>query len=234
MWRSRSLHVVMLAAAACGDASDVADASVSQYDASMWTTLFDGTSTAGWRMSTITNQPGSDDPGRFEVVDGTLRAIPGSDIGLYWHSTPAPADFELALEWRQVSDDDNSGVFVRFPDPQSKGYNNTAYVAVDYGFEIQIDNRGFPDGADKHTTGAIYNIDQQAFTRVAPRAVGEWNDYRIRAVGQTYTVELNGVQTTRFENGNVARGVAAPAFVGLQTHPAPGSISYRNIRIRSL
>jgi hypothetical protein len=200
----------------------------------MWTPLFDGTLTPAWRMSTIENQPGNDDPGRFELVDGALLAIPGNDIGLYWHTQPTPPDFDLALEWRQRSDDDNSGVFVRFPDPTSKGYNNTAYVAVDYGFEIQIDNRGVPDGADKHLTGAIYNIDDQAFTRVAPRPVGEWNELRIRVVGQTYTVHLNGVQTTCFVNHNVSRGIASPAFVGLQTHPAPGSVSYRNIRMRAL
>ena len=97
-----------------------------------------------------------------------------------------------------------------------------------------IDNRGFPDGAAKHTTGAIYNVDDQAFTRVSPRPVGEWNDFVLRAVGQTYTVLLNGAQTTRFDNPDPARGAAAPAFIGLQTHPAPGTISYRNIRIRAL
>lgn len=200
----------------------------------MWTTLFDGTLTPAWRMSTITNQPGNADPGRFEVVDRTLYAVPGSDIGLLWHTTPAPANFELALEWRHTSDDDNSGVFVRFPDPDSKGYNNTAYVAVDFGFEIQIDNKGFPDGAAKHTTGAIYNVHDQAFTRVPTRPIGDWNELSIRVQGQVYTVTLNGVQTTRFENHSQTRGTANPAFIGLQTHPAPCHVSFRAIRIRAL
>jgi len=219
--------------AACGDTAGVADAPAPQYDADpMWTTLFDGTVTPAWRMSTIANQPGRDDPGRFELVDGALLAVPGNDIGLYWYTTPVAADFELQLQWRQASPDDNSGVFIRFPDLDSRGYNNTAYVAVDFGFEIQIDNNGYPDGAPKHTTGAVYNIDDQHFTPVAPRPVGEWNDYVIRAVGQVYTVQLNGVQTTRFENHDPMRG--APGFIGLQTHPAPGAISYRAIRVRAL
>jgi hypothetical protein len=198
----------------------------------MWTPLFDGALDPAWRMSTITNQPGRDDPGRFDLVDGSLLAVPGNDIGLYWYTTPVPGDFELALEWRQSSPDDNSGVFVRFPDLDSKGYDNTAYVAVDFGFEIQIDNNGYPDGAAKHTTGAIYNVDDQAFTRVAPRPVGEWNDYVIRVTGQTYTVLLNGTQSTRFVNSDPTRGTGS--FVGLQTHPAPGAIAYRNIRVRAL
>jgi hypothetical protein len=198
----------------------------------MWTTLFDGSKAQGWRMSTITNQPGNDNPGRFDVVDHALLAIPGSDIGLYWYTTPVAADFELALEWRQSSPDDNSGIFVRFPDVDARGYNNTAYVAVDLGFEIQIDNNGFPDGAPKHTTGAIYNVDDQAFTRVSPKPVGDWNEYVIRVVGQTYTVLLNGEQTTRFVNSDPTRGCGR--YVGLQTHPAPGSVAFRDIRVRAL
>ena len=199
-----------------------------------WTTLFDGTLTSAWKMSTIANQPGQDDPGSFEVIDGALVARPGNDIGLLWHTTPAPPDFELALAWRATSLDDNSGVFVRFPDLDSKGYNNTAYVAVHFGFEIQIDERGFPDGAAHHTTGAIYNETAQTFTRVPARPVGEWNDFVIRVRGQTYEVFLNGAQTARFGNPHADRGTASPAFIGLQTHPPPGAIAYRDIRIRSL
>lgn len=198
----------------------------------MWTTLFDGMLSPAWRMSTIRNQPDQDDPGRFVLEGGALLAVPGTDIGLLWYAKPAPPDFELALEWRQRSDDDNSGVYVRFPDLDSKGYGNTAYVAVDLGFEIQIDNRGVPDGAPKHRTGAIYNIDDQAFSLVDPRPIGEWNDLVIRVTGQTYVVRLNGTQTTCFVNHNQARGVQAPAFIGLQTHPGACSVSYRNIRIR--
>src|SRR5215208_7887003 len=189
MWRI----VVMLIA--CTPPGGVATDAPADYNAdAMWTTLFDGTLMPEWRMSTIVNQPGRDDPGRFEVVDGALLAIAGNDIGLLWHTQPMPANFELSLEWKQASADDNSGVFVRFPDLDSKGYDNTAYVAVHFGFEIQIDNLGAPDGAPKHTTGAIYDIDAQQLTLVAPRAVGGWNEYLIRVVGQTYTVFLNGAQ----------------------------------------
>ncbi len=200
----------------------------------MWTTLFDGTRVTGWRMSTIRNQPGYDDPGRFELTDGALVSRPGSDLGLYWYTRPAPRDYELVLEFRQRALADNSGVHVRFPDPDSKGYNNTAYVAVDFGFEVQIDGVGAPDGAPKHRTGAIYNIDDQALTLAAARPPGEWNELAIVAVGQVYTVRLNGRQTTRFENANVARGTSQPAFVGLQAHPGEGAVGFRNIRIRAL
>ncbi|NVB76772.1 MAG: DUF1080 domain-containing protein [Kofleriaceae bacterium] len=202
----------------------------------MWTTLFDGTNTSlrNWRMSTITNQPGNDNPGTFDLVDGTLVVRSGSDIGLYWYTRPAPADYELALEFKQSALADNSGVFVRFPDPNSKGYNNTAYVAVDFGFEIQIDGAGVPDGAPKHLTGAVYNIEDQDFTLSPARPAGEWNELAVVIVGQTYTVRLNGRQTARFHNTNPMRGIASPAFVGLQSHPSSGPVAFRGIRIRQL
>lgn len=202
----------------------------------MWTTLFDSTraSLRDWRMSTITNQPGYDNPGTFDLVDGALVARPGSDIGLYWYTRTAPPDYELSVEFMQSSLADNAGVFVRFPDPDSKGYNNTAYVAVDFGFEIQIDGVGAPDGAPKHLTGAIYNIDDQELTLSAARAPGEWNELAVVIVGQTYTVQLNGRQTTRFHNTNTMRGIASPAFVGLQSHPGSGAVAFRDLRLRAV
>lgn len=197
----------------------------------MWTMLFDGT-LDGWRMSTIANQPGRDDPGAFTIVDGALVPRLGNDLGLLWHTTPTPPDFELSLEFAQETLASNSGVFVRFPDLDSKGYDNTAFVAVDFGFEIQIDGLGAPDGAPHHTTGAIYNALDQEHSLVPARSPGDWNEYVITVIEQTYTVQLNGTQTTRFVNQDSARGHDAVAFIGLQVHPGDGNVRFRNVRIR--
>ena len=205
-----------------------------------FTALFDGFTTENWRMSTIQDQPGKDDPGRFIVVDGSLESAPGSDIGLYWCTTPTPQDFTLQLEWRRWQDGDNSGVFLRFPDPEKQGYNNTAYVAVNFGFEVQIDETGAPDGADIHKTGAIYRADgrndNELLTLKPARPVGEWNEYEIRVQGQTYTVFLNGEQVCLFNNPYPDRGLpstpSVPTFIGLQTHT--GRVDFRNIRIKRI
>ncbi|HET7238049.1 MAG TPA: GMC oxidoreductase, partial [Terrimicrobiaceae bacterium] len=45
--------------------------------------LFDGMSPSSWQMSTISNQPGRDNPGRFHVVDAGLESAPGTDLGLF-------------------------------------------------------------------------------------------------------------------------------------------------------
>jgi choline dehydrogenase-like flavoprotein len=205
-----------------------------------FTMLFSGSSLTGWVMSRIRNQPGRDDPGRFIIVGGALEAIPGSDLGLLWHSTPTPANFELKLEWRTWRQEDNSGVFVRFPHPDSKGYNNTSFVAVDFGFEVQIDQLGQPDGADIHKTGAIYSF--AAPTSLPVRPLGEWNAYHITVQGQHYIVRLNGILVTDYtfvvgsDASHPDRGLpstsAVPRFVGLQTHT--GRVAFRNVQIKAL
>jgi choline dehydrogenase-like flavoprotein len=193
--------------------------------------LFDGASTANWRMSTIRNQPSRDNPGSFYLVDGAFESLPGSDIGLLWCSTPTPADFILRLEWLRWSQDANSGVFLRFPDPESKGYNNTAFVAVDFGFEVQIDEQGAPDGLAIHKTGAVYNQASQTLSQQPALPVGQWNQFEIRAQGQNYKVLLNGVQVSAFTNTQAGRGLPT-GFLGFQTHT--GRVAFRNIRIGPL
>lgn len=203
-----------------------------------FTALFDGMNTDKWRMSTIKNQaPDRSNPGNFIVADGTLESTPGNDLGLYWYTVPTPADFILKLEWLRWLDNGNSGVFVRFPHPDSKGYNNTAYVGVNFGFEVQIDEFGVPDGAGKHKTGAIYNEDNQTLTQQAANPAGQWNEFEIRVQGQKYTVFLNGNQVTTFQNADPARGLpttpTAPSFIGLQSHFG-SRVAFRNIRLKPL
>ncbi|HKW99683.1 MAG TPA: family 16 glycoside hydrolase [Bryobacteraceae bacterium] len=189
--------------------------------------LFDGLSTANWNMA---------GPGNFLAMDGALESVPGGDIGLFWCTTPTPPDFVLRLEWMRTGPNDNSGVFVRFPDPNSKGYNNTAFVGVNFGFEVQIDEQGVPDGAGIHKTGAIYAQPSQTLSQIPAKPPLEWNQYEIRVKGQTYTVQLNGVQVTTFQNTDGARGLPstnnAPSFIGLQSHT--GRVAFRKIRIKAI
>jgi len=198
-----------------------------------FTMLFNGSDTSRWRMSKITNQPGKDNPGTFLVVDRSLESLPGNDLGLFWNIDPTPQNFILKLEWLGWRDDDNSGVFLRFPDPNSKGYNNTAYVAIDFGFEVQIDQigQGNPPGLDIHKTGAIYSFAAPQNPNVRPS--GQWNEFEIHAQAQTYTVFLNGAKITEYVNPDLVRGSTAnPCFIGLQTHT--GRVAFRRIQIKAL
>ncbi|MGE5636788.1 MAG: family 16 glycoside hydrolase [Nocardioidaceae bacterium] len=189
--------------------------------------LFDGVSLDGWEMA---------GQGSFVAAGGALQANPGGDLGLLWSITPTPADFVLACEWRLSQPNDNSGVFVRFPNPNSKGYTNTAYVGVHFGFEVQIDETAAPDGTDMHRTGAIYGEPNQTFSLQPALPPGQWNNYEIHVQGQTYTVLLNGTQVTQFNNPHAGHGLPsrpdAPSFIGLQAHT--GNVAFRNIRLRAL
>lgn len=198
-----------------------------------FTSLFDGTSLHGWRMSTIVHQPGRDNPGRFLVVDAALEAVPGTDLGMLWRIEPLPADYVLRLEWLQWRADANSGVFVRFPHPDSKGYNNTAWVAVDYGFEVQIDDLARPTGNTVHKTGAIYGFSAPSSPDLVPvRPPGQWNELEIIVRGQRYEVTINGARVNQYDNPDPARGTETPSFVGLQAHT--GRVAFRNIRMKAL
>lgn len=204
--------------------------------------LFNGFDRSNWRMSTIKKQVNSN-PGFFRVINGTLESVAGNDLGLLWCTKPTPANFILKLEWLRWQDDANSGVFIRFPDPESKSYNNSAYVGVQFGFEVQIDEFGRPDGRGIHKTGAIYREDgredNEVLTLKTAHPVGQWNEYEIRVQNQQYTVFLNGDQVCVFNNPYPGRGLpstsAAPSFIGLQCYPNPNyRVAFRRIRIKTL
>ncbi|WP_447986856.1 family 16 glycoside hydrolase [Nitrospira sp. Nam74] len=202
--------------------------------------LFDGRTVGNWRMSTIRNQPGRDNPGTFRIRRGAFEALPGTDLGLLWLDRPTPPRFVLRLQWMTTSPDDNSGVFIAFPNPENQGYDNTAYVGVNLGFEIQIDELGRPDNAPIHRTGAIYAFKGPSDGPVTVRPLGEWNQYEITVSHPDFTVALNGQVINRFHFTGDAqspkRGLpssaAEPRFIGLQTHT--GNVLFRHIQWREI
>jgi hypothetical protein len=149
-------------------------------------------------------------------------------IGLLWFTEQQFKNFVLRVEWRASSVDDNSGIFIRFPDP---GTDWTIPVAQ--GYEIQIDNTGKnPDtnpptfGDPLHNTGAIYTL---AASTAAP-AVGQWHTYEIEANGSTITVRLDGQQVSQLQNANRS----PQGFVGLQNHHAGSRVQFTRLRIKQL
>jgi Domain of Unknown Function (DUF1080)/GMC oxidoreductase len=209
--------------------------------------LFDGTqaSLAHWQQA----GPGSFS---YDPNERVITTQPGGDMGLFFYTQKPFSDFILRLQFRIDTRDDNSGVFVRFRDPRlppppgvtdPRIATNPAWLAVDTGFEVQIDEAARPDQADKHRTGAVYDIDigpaagQQQYARGSSLQPGEWNDCEIRVAGQSYVVLMNGFQTAAFGNTDPARGLPASAipssgYVGLQTHT--GAVSFRAVRIKAV
>lgn len=199
--------------------------------------------------------------GTFSLIDGAIIAQPGGDLGLFYYPTLTFGDFILRLQFRLSRVDDNSGVFIRSRDPTrrvpdrnnpnvSYPYDNKAWVAVDTGFEVQIDElargdpqRGIPDGLDEHRTGAIYGIPigqgpgKQNYRRGPVLAPGVWHEYEIELKGNTYKVLLDGQVRTTFTNNDAYRGKPPDqdphsGYIGLQAHT--GEVAFRNVRIERL
>ena len=82
-----------------------------------------------------------------------------------------------------------------------------------FGFEVQIDQLGQPDGVDIHRTGAIYCFAGRQHARETARRVEL--RYEITVQGQHYTVKLNGASVTDFQF--VAGSDAAHPDRGLPT-----------------
>jgi choline dehydrogenase-like flavoprotein len=202
--------------------------------------LFDGRTLGDWRMSTIRNQPGRDNPGRFVVRFGALEAQPGTDLGLLWLNRPTPPRFVLRAEWMPTANDDNSGIAIAFPNPEGEGYDNTAYVGVNFGFEIQIDDLGRPDNAPIHRTGAVYSFKGPTDGPVVVRPIGEWNQFEITFDSPDITVALNGQTVNRYQfpgdPQSPRRGLPSsalePRYIGLQTHT--GRVLFRHLQWRAL
>ena len=159
---------------------------------------------------------------------------------LLWLTRPTPRRYVLRLQWMMTAFDDNSGIFVGFLHPEQQGYDNTAYVGVDYGFEIQIDELARPDNALIHRTGAIYSFKGPTDGLLVVHPIGEWNDYEITVDGADFTVALNGQVVNRFhftsDPQSPQRGLPStpqqPRFIGLQTHT--GSVLFRRIQWKAL
>ncbi|NKQ87505.1 family 16 glycoside hydrolase [Rhizobium ruizarguesonis] len=201
--------------------------------------LFDGTSLGDWEMSTISNQPGRSDPGRFRVHRGMLESQTGTDLGLLWLTRPTPERYVLRLQWMMTAPDDNSGIFFGFPDPRNEGYDNTAYVGVNFGLELQIDELARPDNTPIHRTTAIYGFKGPDISPQT-RPIGEWNDYELTVDGPDIKVSLNSQTVNQFhftgdpQSPRRAQPSTAqdPRFVGLQTHT--GRLFFRRIQWKAL
>ena len=181
--------------------------------------LFDGKTLDGWKMA---------GKGNFLIIESEKALLTQGGMGLLWYSKKKFKDFILTLEWKVSKRSDNSGVFVRFPNPFTD-----PNIAIKYGYEIQIDDIGYPDGKPIHRTGSIYNYKgPSAKTKSLSKqlAVGRWNIFEIIVIEQSYSVTLNKTKmVTNFIGNRSLEG-----FIGLQNHDDRSKVYFRNIMIKEL
>ena len=91
--------------------------------------IFNGKDLIGWK------HVGS---GRFVVEDGLLH--PEGGVGLLWFNGGKVADAVVRVAYRVEKKTDNSGVFIRIPDPPED-----PWMPVNKGLEVQINDAGESD-----------------------------------------------------------------------------------------
>ena len=178
--------------------------------------LFDGTPTSvdEWVMA---------GPGGFALQEDCSLLSQGG-LGLLYH----PDSFEsyrLKLDWK-LAGDDNGGVFVGFPSP-----GDDPWVAVDNGYEIQIDATDDPDS----TTGAVYDFQAPVADArdAALNPPGEWNAYELVVTGDRVRVVLNGVEVNDFTSTEDNR-LDGLTHIGIQNHGGGDEVFYRDIQVMEI
>ncbi len=165
-----------------------------------WTLLWDGASTNGWENAVNSE---------MEITGGVMRQARGAFVWLRHKATYA--DFALRLDFRMLTEDADSGVFVRASrdgDPTKTGYQvNINNLNVEYG------------------TGSLVNRAKYSGSKIK---AGEWHHFEIRAEGDHIVVALDGKKTV-----DVRDGAAREGYIGLQL-VKPQEVEFRNIRLKKV
>ncbi|MGH9147830.1 MAG: 3-keto-disaccharide hydrolase [Vicinamibacterales bacterium] len=165
-----------------------------------WTTLLDGSSLKGWNVVGDAN---------WEVAEGAVQASKGTGFLV----TPMSyGDFQITLEF-WVTDDANSGVFIRCQDPKMISAMNS--------YEVNIFDKR-PD--QSYRTGGIVDV---AKPSAMINTGGKWNTFDITAQGPKLMVTLNGTRTVDVEHKGHVRGPIALQY-------GAGTVKFRNVKIRTL
>ncbi len=196
----RRLCVLTLALLAIGFAGFESSSVLSGQAGAAWTTLFDGKSLKGWDVVGDAN---------WEVADGVIQASKGTGFLV----TPASyTDFQITAEF-WVTDDANSGIFIRCEDPKTINAMNS--------YEVNIYDKR-PD--QSYRTGGIVDVAKPASVIMTG---GKWNSFDITAKGTQLMVTLNGMNMVDIKDSKHARGPIALQY-------GAGTVKFRNVRIRPL
>lgn len=195
MFRKVTFLTALLAGAALIGLSPSSSAQEAQ-----WTSLLDPTSLDNFDRTGDAN---------WHLTDGIAEA----DMGFgYLVTKESYSDFVLRAEF-WVSDDANSGIFIRCTDPADPNprgcYENNIF-----------DQRPDPT----YGTGGIPN---HAPVGAIPKTGGKWNTYEIIAQGDHLVLILNGMRTVDIHDSDHASGP-----IGLQY--GAGIVRFRKVEIRPL
>ena len=190
-----------------------------QYSEEAWTDLFNGKDFTGWKQL--------NGKATYEVIDGV---IVGTSVAKTPNSfmTTEKTYGDFILEFEVMVDPNlNSGVQIR---SLSKADYRDYRV---HGYQVEIDPspRAYSGGLyDEARRGWLYPLARNEKGRKAFRN-GQWNKYRIEAIGSSIRTWINGVMCT-----NLVDDMTAEGFICLQVHSVRDAfvgkqVMWKNIRI---
>jgi hypothetical protein len=187
-----------------------------------WRDLFNGRDLSGWE---VLNGSATYHVEDGEIVGTSVWDSPNSFLCTEEHFT------DFILEFETLADPVvNSGVQIR-----SNSFDEYRNGRV-HGYQVEIDPapRAYSGGIyDEARRFWLYSLSENPQARAAFRQ-GEWNHYRVEAIGSSFRVWLNGVQAVNLEDDLTPSG-----FIGLQVHSIVDrehigkTVKWRNIRIRT-
>lgn len=190
-----------------------------------WTSLFNGENLDGWVLSKWAERPGQ---AEFIARDGEIVGTSEEGVPNTFLCTNRPyGDFILEYEvW--VSPGLNSGVQIRSTSDPDQMQGRV------HGYQVEIDTsvRKWTGGIyDEGRRGWMYPLSRNPKAQKAFRN-GEWNHYRVEAIGHKIRTWVNGVQCVELADDMTAEGI-----IGLQVHSirdaslAGKQVKWRNLRI---
>lgn len=189
-----------------------------------WITLFDGKTLDGWVQKNGT--------ATYRVEDGTIvgKTNEGSPNS-FLCTEKDYGDFELEFEVK-VDDRLNSGVQIR---SQTKGGPTGRVNGPQVEIEAGPAEAGYIYG---EATGRGWLTPKERLIPHNHFKNGEWNHYRVKAVGPRIQTWINGHPIEDLTDEEIYK-THPSGFIGLQVHgirkgTGPYEVAWRNIRIRPI
>lgn len=186
-----------------------------------WKDLFNGKDLYGWEILNGSAE--------FKVEDGVITGISKINTPNTFLATKEKySDFILEYE-AKIDPLLNAGVQIR--SLSSPDYHNGRV----HGYQVELDpsRRAWSGGIyDESRRGWLYNLECNPKGKEAFKS-GDWNKFRVEAIGNNIRVWLNGVQTS-----DIIDDMTASGFIALQVHGIKDNeekngklVQYKNIRI---
>ena len=174
--------------------------------------IFNGKNLDGWTVH------GTE---KWFVEEGNLVCESGPDKGYGYLSTNKPyKDFILTLKFKQEANG-NSGVFIR------SGIEGTKIS----GWQVEVAPPGRHTGGVYESYGRGWLIQPKQEDEQYLKG-GEWNEMKIRVVGDELTSWLNGHQMVQIKDEKIGAG---RGFIALQIHDGGGiKVRWKDLEVQEL